>query len=240
METGTSLVSVIIPVYNGEKYLAQAIESALAQTFERTEVIVIDDGSTDGSAEVAWGFLPAVKYCYQPNSGTGAARNRGIESASGDFFSFLDADDLWLPEKLSLQMPAFRDNPEIEAVFGHVRQFYSPDLDEADRSKIRCPDEITPGWLPYTMVIKKTAFFRVGMFETNWKVGQDVSWIMRAKEMGLGTHMLPDLLYMRRLHKSNKGITHREFINDRVKILKAALDRRRKTGAAGGGSPAES
>lgn len=232
METDTSLVSVVIPVYNGEKYLGEAIQSALAQTFERFEVIVIDDGSTDKTAEVARSFcsLPRVKYNYQPNGGTGAARNRGIEAASGDILSFLDADDLWLPGKLELQMSAFHKDPEIEAVFGHVRQFYSPELDEANRNKIRCPDEITPGYLPYTMVIKRAAFFRVGLFETNWQVGQDVSWMMRAKEQGLRALMLPDLVYMRRLHKTNKGITHREFINDRVRILKAALDRRRKTG----------
>ncbi len=223
-----SLVSVIIPVYNGEKYLSEAIESVLAQSYGNKEVVVIDDGSTDGTAEVVSRYSPTVRYCYQPNAGTGTARNHGVEEARGDFFSFLDADDLWMPDKLRLQMAAFGDNPETEIVFGHVKQFYSPDLDEAAKSKILCPDEVVPGYLPYAMVIKRAAFFRVGMFETNWRVGQDVSWIMRAREQGLRMLMLPDLIYMRRLHKSNKGITHRQFINDRVRILKAALDRRRK------------
>jgi hypothetical protein len=85
-----------------------------------------------------------------------------------------------------------------------------------------------PGYLPYTMVIKRAAFFHVGLFETNWRVGQDVAWIMRAKEQNLQMLMLPDLVYMRRIHKNNKGITHRRFINDRVRILKASLERRRK------------
>jgi len=88
-----------------------------------------------------------------------------------------------------------------------------------------------PGYLPGTMMIKREAFFRVGLFETNWKVGQDVSWIMRAKERCLHMFMLPDLVYMRRLHKYNKGITQRQFIKDRVGILKASLDLKRKLGS---------
>jgi glycosyltransferase involved in cell wall biosynthesis len=171
-----------------------------------------------------------VKYQYQSNAGTGTARNHGVEVARGSFFSFLDADDLWLQDKLNLQMSAFCDNPEIEAVFGHVTQFYSPELDEIEKNKIRCPDKAMPGYLPYTMVIKRNAFFRVGLFETHWRVGQDVSWIMRAREQELQALMLPDPIYMRRLHKNNKGVTHRQFIKDRIRILKAALDRRRKIG----------
>jgi glycosyltransferase involved in cell wall biosynthesis len=228
MEKKNPLVSVVIPVYNGEKYLHEAIESVLAQTYPNTEIIVIDDGSTDRSAEIAQKLSSVVKYHYQSNAGTGAARNHGVEVARGSFFSFLDADDLWLQDKLNIQMSALRNKPETEIVFGHVKQFYSPELDEVTRSKIRCPNEVMPGYLPYTMVIQRDAFFRVGLFESNWRVGQDVSWIMRAQEQKLKMLMLPDLIYMRRLHKDNKGITHRPFIKDRVRILKAALDRRRK------------
>ncbi len=220
-------VSVIIPVYNCRDYLAEAIESVLAQTLKPAEIIVVDDGSSDGSADVAKQFLPDIQYYFQSNAGTGAARNKGIKMARGDCFSFLDADDYWLAGKLSAQSAVLRDNPSIDAVFGHVQQFQSPELDTSEK-KIQCPDTSMPGYLPSAMMIKKEAFFRVGLFETNWKVGQDVSWILRAKEEGLHMAMLPDLLYMRRLHKSNKGITHRKYMIDRVRILKASLDRRRK------------
>jgi glycosyltransferase involved in cell wall biosynthesis len=230
MEMDSPLVSVIIPVYNGGNYLAEAVESVLAQTYTGTEIIVIDDGSTDGSAEVVRKFSPVVKYHYQSNAGTGAARNHGVKVARGSFFAFLDADDLWLQDKLSLQMSVFQDKPEIEIVFGYVKQFHSPELDETEKSRTHCPEGMVPGLLPGMMLIKRESFFRVGLFETEWEVGQDVSWIMRAKEQGLHTLMLPDLMYLRRLHKTNKGITQRHFIKDRVRILKASLDRRRNAG----------
>lgn len=222
------LVSIIVPVYNGEKYLSEAIDSILAQTYHPVEIILVNDGSTDGSAEIARRFSPALEYCYQMNAGTGAARNRGIGLARGSFFAFLDADDVWLQGKLMIQMAAFYDNPETDIVFGHVKQFYSPELDEITKSRLFCPDEAMPGFLPCTMLIKREAFFQVGLFETNWRLGQDVSWIMRARERGLREVMVPDVIYMRRLHKNNKGITHRQFGRDRIRILKASLDRRRR------------
>ncbi len=125
-------------------------------------------------------------------------------------------------------MAAFHNNPENGIVFGHVKQFHSSELDETTKSKIHCPDEVMPGFLPCTMLIKRDSFFYVGLFETSWQLGQDVSWIMRAKEQELRMIMLPDLVYMRRLHRNNKGITQRQFMTDRVRILKASLDRRRK------------
>ena len=222
------LVSVMIPVYNCEQYLAEAIESIVDQTYSTIEIIVVDDGSTDGTGEMVKQSFPSVRYCYQDKAGTGAARNRGIAMAQGSFFAFLDADDLWLKDKLTIQMAAFHNNPETEIVFGHVKQFHSPELDESTKNIIHCPDEVMPGFLPCTMLIKRDSFFHVGLFETSWQVGQDVSWIMRAKEQGLRMIMLQDLVYMRRLHKNNKGITQRHFIKDRVRILKASIDRRRK------------
>ena len=109
-----NLVSVIIPVYNGELYLDEAIESALGQPYRPIEVIVVDDGSTDGSAEVAKQFDSPMRYCFQPNAGLGAARNKGISLAQGSFFAFLDADDLWLENKLTRQMALFDKNPELD------------------------------------------------------------------------------------------------------------------------------
>jgi glycosyltransferase involved in cell wall biosynthesis len=227
MENKT-LVSVIIPVFNCENYLEEAIESVLAQTYQTFEIIVVDDGSTDESAEVVKRFGPPVRYYYQPNAGTGAARNRGVSLAQGGFLAFLDADDVWLKKKLELQISAFVTNPDSEIVFGHVKQFYSPDLSIRLRKKIRCTPELVPGYLPSTMLIKRKAFDRVGLFGNRWLVGEDMSWILHAKEQKLRMIMLPELLYLRRLHENNKGITHRQFNRQRVQIIKASLDRRRR------------
>ena len=121
-----NLVSVIIPVYNGERYLGEAIESVLAQTYKEVELIVVDDGSTDKSAAVARCFTD-VRYCFQPNSGIGAARNQGADLARGGLLAFLDADDRWVRDKLLWQTKALAADNELAMVFGHVQQFPSPE-----------------------------------------------------------------------------------------------------------------
>lgn len=223
----TPLISVIIPVYNCEQYLAEAIESVLSQTYQPIEIIVIDDGSTDGTAKVAKHFAPLIRYYFQPNGGSGAARNRGIELAQGEFFAFLDADDFWVEDKLMHQMAAFNNNPELHIVLGQVKQFHSPELDENFKAKIYCPAELMPGTIPSALLLKREAFFHVGRFEVNWQVAEFGSWYMRATELGMNMLILPELVTLRRLHATNKGVSQRQEVTEYVQILKASLDRRR-------------
>ncbi len=226
-------VSVIIPVYNCERYLAEAIESVLAQSHPAREIIVVDDGSTDGSARVVRRFSSAVRYVFQPNAGIGAARNRGVALAEGDFLAFLDADDLWTEDKLGLQLAAFAEDPGLEAVFGLAIQFHSPEIDAAARSRIHCPSRPAPGYVAGAMLVRRSAFERVGPFEAGWRVGEFVDWYLRATEAGLRERVLPEVVLRRRLHKTNQGIRERAAATDYARILKASLDRRR---AAGEGS----
>jgi glycosyltransferase involved in cell wall biosynthesis len=114
-------ISVVIPVHNGELYLAEAVDSALAQTHRPAEVVVVDDGSTDGTAEVAAGLGAAVRYVHQRNRGPGGAMNRGVALARGEYVAFLSADDVWEPEKLAGQMAALVADPSLDLVFGHVQ-----------------------------------------------------------------------------------------------------------------------
>jgi glycosyltransferase involved in cell wall biosynthesis len=221
------LVSVIIPVYNCDRYLAEAIESVLAQTYQPIEIIVVDDGSTDNSAEVAKRFASSVRHYSQSQSGAGAARNYGIELAQGSFFAFLDADDFWVKDKLTRQMQVFESEPDIDIVFGHIQQFHSPELDESIKNKIYCPPELMAGYHPGTMLVKREAFLRVGKFETNLQMGEFISWYARATELGLRAKMLPDLLMSRRLHETNLSIRQRQARTDYVRLIKASLDRRR-------------
>jgi glycosyltransferase involved in cell wall biosynthesis len=228
MAASDPLVSAIIPVYNGERYLVEAVESVLAQTYRPLEILVIDDGSTDGSAEAASRLAPPVRAFLQPHSGAAAARNRGIALARGSFFAFLDADDLWLENKLALQMEAFRDRFELDAVFGHIEQFLSPDLDEDARKKIECPRRILQGRSHVTMLIRQEAFLRVGPFASDWHVGEFLDWYARAVDAGLKNLMLDAVLAKRRLHAGNMGIRMSDRKSDYVRILKSSLDRRRK------------
>ena len=171
-------ISVIIAAYNAGSYLAEAIASIFAQTLKPYEINLIDDGSTDGSAWQATKTCPSVRYFRQGNKGTAAARNKGVEVAQGTFFAFLDADDLWVKDKLAVQVTTFMENPELDAVFGYVKQFISPDLDEEKKKRLFCSEEFMPGELPSTMLIKRGAFSRVGLLDTQWRVGKDVSWIL--------------------------------------------------------------
>src|SRR5262252_5932775 len=123
-----TLVSVIIPVFNCERYVAAAIESVLKQTTQPEEVVVVDDGSTDDTPRILAALSPRVTFVRQPNCGAATAINRGLEAASGRIFCFLDADDLWLPDKVARQLDWLTSYPNTEAVFGHVQQFFSEDL----------------------------------------------------------------------------------------------------------------
>lgn len=221
------LVSVVIAVYNGGAYLADAIESVMGQTYRNIEIIVIDDGSTDRTRDVALRFAPLVRYHYQPNSGIAAAWNQGIKLASGDFFAFLDADDLWTDNKIRQQMNVIGENAKLDIVFGLVKQFYSAELTEEERQKIRCPSDMVPGVSAITMLIRRESFFKVGRFDTQWRKGIFSDWYLRAGECGLVSYMLPQLVARRRLHQTNHGIVNRDKSIDYVRMLRASLSRRR-------------
>lgn len=224
----SQLVSVILPVYNGARYLSEAIESALAQTYRPIEVIVIDDGSTDHSAEVAQGYTPRVRSASQMHSGVAAALNHGIALAQGSWLAFLDADDLWTTTKLTLQMNAINRDTKLDLVFGHVEQFTSPELDDATKRKLYCPPQAFAGYCKGTMLASREALERIGPFDLRWQVGDFIDWYAKALEQGLRHRLLPDILMRRRLHDTNLGIRARNSQSDFVHILKASLDRRRK------------
>jgi len=222
-----SLVSVIIPVYNYDRYLGEAVESALNQTYRNLEVIVVDDGSTDRSAEVANSFAGrGVRYCHQVHAGIGPARNKGVELARGEFIAFLDADDRWPLEKLERQLKAFEDDPELEMVFGQALQLQNGPAWEAGINN-KNPEGLVAGMVPGTMLIKRDAFARVGQFQDGLKVGEFIDWYARAVELKLRSLVMPDLFLWRRIHDSNQGIRERQSVSDYVRVLKAKLDRRR-------------
>jgi glycosyltransferase involved in cell wall biosynthesis len=223
-----TLISVMIGVYNGELYLAEAIESVLGQTYSPTELIVVDDGSTDRTGEIARKYMPLLRYDYQPNGGMGSARNRAVQLARGAYFAFLDADDRFTSKKLECQMAAFDDDPELDVVFGHMREFISPDIDEEAAHLLRPPVEKAVWRTPNLMLVKRQAFFRVGPFSTTLKVGIGLDWYARANECGLKMAVSPSIVLERRLHAQNNGIRERNSRPQYLHVLKAAIDRRRE------------
>ena len=225
----TALVSVIVPVYNYDRYLAEAVESVLNQTYRSLEVIVVDDGSTDRSGEVARSFaVRGVRYCPQVHAGIGPTRNKGVELASGEFIAFLDADDRWPEEKIERQLKTFEDDPELDMVFGQALQLQNgPAWEAGVNDKNRSVAGVVPGLVPGTMLIKRASFDRVGNFQGDLKVGEFIDWYARAVELKLRSLVLPELFLWRRIHDSNQGIRERQSVSDYARVLKAKLDRRR-------------
>lgn len=219
------LVTTVIPVYNGERYLREAIDSVLAQDYPELELLVIDDGSTDGSADIARSYGDRIRYHYQPNAGLSAAQNAGIAQARGAFIAYLDCDDLWVPGKLSLQMHVFRREPATDMVFGHVEQFYSPEI--ATRAEREAPG-IMSGYSTGTMLARSGVFDRAGLFSPEFRVGEFLDWYARAGDAGLKSVMLDDILLKRRIHADNMGVRDRDKRGDYLRVFKASLDRRRR------------
>jgi glycosyltransferase involved in cell wall biosynthesis len=221
------LVSVMIGVYNCASYLGEAIESVLRQSHHPVELIVVDDGSDDGSGAVAQRYGADVHCIRQARGGMAAARNRAVEEASGSFFAFLDADDRFPPTKLERQLAVFAADPELDMVFGHVTEFLSPDLSEEARALLRAPVEDMPWPTPNLMLVRRDSYLRVGPFSTDLRVGIGVDWYARATEAGLKSAIPPVIALERRLHATNNGVRERASRPQYLHVLKAALDRRR-------------
>jgi glycosyltransferase involved in cell wall biosynthesis len=215
--------SVVIPCYNGEIYLAEAIASVKAQSAGPTEIIVIDDGSTDGSAEIA--KAAQVRYVRQDNAGVAAALNHGVRVASGPLIAFLSADDVWRQDKLALQQAALADATN-RLVFGHMLHFISPELPADVAATLVAPPDPMPAFSAGTLLTRLETFRAVGELNESFAVGEFVDWFGRAKDSGLDVVMLPDTVSMRRVHKSNHS-TATLKAKSYAPVLKALLDRRR-------------
>lgn len=225
--TSTPLVSVVIGVYNCAHYLGEAIESVLNQTHTNLELIVVDDGSTDGSGAVADAYGHPVRCVRQPNGGMAAARNRALPETQGSFLAFLDADDRFPARKLEQQLAVFDADPELDVVYGHVTEFVSPDIDDEARALLREPVHDVPWPTPNLMLVRRDSFDRVGPFAEELKVGIGVDWHARSCEAGLRSVTPPILALERRLHADNNGIRKRGVRPQYLHVLKASLDRRR-------------
>ncbi len=224
-------ISVIIPVHNGDKYLAEAIQSVFDQNHTGVEVLVVDNASTDATARIACGF-PSVRYFFLEKKGVVNALNHGVQHSLGTLLAFLDADDLWKPHKLAVQLDAFRRNPALDVVFGHVEQFISAELESQVKDKLSIRITELPGHVRGAMLIKKASFYQVGLFDNSLEYGEFLDWYMRAQDQELLEMMLPDVLIMRRIHGTNMGIVDRPNRNSYARLLKQGLDRRRRLAKA--------
>jgi len=206
-------ISVVIPAYNAEKYLARAIKSVLEQTYKPNEIIVVDDGSTDGTYMAAAEFRDSIRYIYQDNSGESGARNRGIKEACGNWIAFLDADDEWLPERLERQVKILERQPELVWVGGNYirrllntkQQSNNVNIKKAKRllkTNLYFPDffrnilSINLGCTD-VMLINKYVLEKVGLFQYKKKIGADVDlwWRIAYQYPRIGYVVNPIAIY---------------------------------------------
>jgi len=225
----TALVSCVIPVFNGEAYLDDAIDSVLRQEHRPLEVIVVDDGSTDGTAGVARSRGDAVRYVRQTNAGPSSARNRGIEEARGALVAFLDADDRWLDGKLSRQIAVLSAHPEVHGCLAHGRLFWDGDgAVAAEAAAWPAERRIdTGGLIGSTLVVRRTVFDTVGVFDPALPHSGLTEWSARAREHGVLLETIAEVLAERRMHAGNFSRQRAARDAEYVVLLKRSLDRRR-------------
>lgn len=228
MKSPKAGISVVIPVFNCERYIGAAIESVLKQTVVPDEIIVVDDGSTDSTVNIVSAYSSPVRMIRQQNRGGAAATNSGVAAASGSFLCFLDADDLWLPHKVSYQLEQLSTQPILDAVFGYIRQFISDDVPADIARRLSCPPNPQPGISKVTMMIRRAAFENVGIFDPTLRNIDFLEWYTRAIDKGIRLDVPMEVVALRRLHATNFGSTRREDQrSDNLEALKRALDRRR-------------
>jgi glycosyltransferase involved in cell wall biosynthesis len=222
-------VSVVIPVYNGETFLGEAISSALHQTVTPREIIVIDDGSTDRTSQIASGFGPPVLCYRQERQGPPVARNYGIEKAASEWISMLDSDDVWPANSLELQLNQAAKDPTVQVVAGYARLWTNPEETLLPQpSSIGEEPRLFLGW--GSVLVRKSLFSRLGMLNTQLFCCDDWDWFMRARELGIRMDIHNGLVLNYRRHGGN--LTNNQARNNRyiVKMLKQSLDRRRAAG----------
>jgi len=218
------LISIIIPVFNSERYVTEAIESIYLQNCHYSlEIIVVDDGSTDNSSSNVKSFSH-VQYVYQKNQGVAAARNTGLNAARGEYIAFLDADDIWPADKLSVQYTYHMEHPDVDLTYGKQMNYRDEDSHYMPRREHVLLEQEKYHFM--SLFTRKEIFQRVGHFNTEYKVGSDFEWYTRARERGLVIKRLEQVLVYRRIHGSNLSINAKERYDAMFKMLRASMKRK--------------
>lgn len=224
-KTDRPLVSVIVAVHNGARFLRLALESLRGQDYERVETIFIDDGSEDETPQIARDF-PEIKYVRQANQGLAAARNAGLEHARGEFVAFLDADDVLPPNKLSIQVDYLSQHPEIACVLGRQEVMLEAGVERPSWLKRDLLFGDLDGIPLVSAVIRRSVLEQVGGFDASYRYAEDRDLFVRLREHGFRIVVLPDLVLYRRFHGSNMNF-NRPGTHPLLRSLKAKLDRDR-------------
>jgi glycosyltransferase involved in cell wall biosynthesis len=221
------LVSVIVPAYNAEAFIAEALDSAFEQDFRPLEVIVVDDGSTDRTAEIAGRY--EVQLLRQPNRGPAAARNAGLARARGEYIAVLDADDVWPQDRVSCLVEALRAGAGI--AFGLSQIFLTPGQPKPDHFPERLTEPVQNHMA--AMMTRRAVFDLVGGFDEDLRLSEDVDWFMRARDAGVKVVSVDHLVLRYRIHAQNSSRDRAGTQATMLHVLRSSVARRR-------GQPTES
>lgn len=218
-------VSVIIPVYNAERFLLEAVESIQRQDYQPMEIIIVDDGSTDSSASLISTLGDDIRYISQENQGPSAARNQGLSMAHGNVTAFLDADDIWPQGRLHMQLERLQQDPNLEVVLGRTQYV---GLLSAHRGKIRFegPDNTAIIMHLGSALIRKSTFEKVGNFDESLPCYEDLDWFLRAREKGVSMLILKHITLQYRMHDGNYSRTQSSE-QGLMRVLKKSVIRRK-------------
>jgi glycosyltransferase involved in cell wall biosynthesis len=217
----------VIPAYNAEKHIAEAIDSALSQTFSELEVIVVDDGSTDSTGHVATAYGEHVRYRRQQNRGSGAACGTGVELATGEWIAFLDADDAWTPDKLRLQLEECKTFAISHTDMYYFGEGLPGDVLKSGVSRLERGHVLEPLLLhnfiaKSSVLVRRDVFLEAGGFPSRYHTVEDWPlWLSICARYELGCVDLPLLRY--RVHKSSKSMSARKTMSDHKRIIDDAF-----------------
>jgi glycosyltransferase involved in cell wall biosynthesis len=214
-------VGAAIPVFNGAPFVADALRSVLAQRYAVDDVVVVDDGSEDGSAMAASNLGAPVRVVRCAHAGVATARSYAASFLRTDVLILMDADDLLTPSSVDSRMRVLNDRPEVDMVFGHVRNFA-----KCRDGQPLALDEPRPAHTVGSMLVRRSAFERVGPFTPGVRA-EGLDWLLRANELGLVNATVSEQVLWRRIHGANNSLADRRSLNEFPRVLKAALDRRR-------------
>jgi glycosyltransferase involved in cell wall biosynthesis len=220
---------VILPIYNGEAYLGEALDSILTQSLTDIQILIIDDGSTDGSADLVGHYVkkhPRICYVRQDNAGVSAARNTGIGLSEGQYIAFLDQDDRWSERALEIHVTELEANPDLGYTLSHQVCFLERGVEKPSWFSLQELDVPVVGYLPGCLVARQSLFKQLGVFNTRYPISSDADWFARAKDAEIKMRILPDVTLGRRIHGENQS-RHSEVIQQELfHLLKASIARK--------------
>ncbi len=231
-------VSCILAVYNGRQYLAEALDSIRRQSRPVDEIIVVDDGSTDDTVEIAERFGAPLRCIRQQNAGQSAARNHGVRVSRGDMLSFLDCDDLIHPKKIERQLRRFDEAPQLALIDAYAQNFWSPEVPQEQRQltgwqAMTHSDQPWPEFIA-TWLFRREAWQCAGQFDENRRFAEDSDWHDRVRFSGMPMETMRAVLARRRLHQTNlTRSNYVDHIDGLQRFYKEKIDRLRAQERAG-------